>query len=105
MAYINMDQDFPKVRAGDIKTDTRGRLSLGTELGNRHFEVREGSMGEILLVPLVTIPERELWLHKNPEAKASVQRGLVDFKEGRVSSFDLTSLLEFAESIPDEIED
>jgi hypothetical protein len=32
--------------------------------------------GQILLNPVVSIPERELWLWQNPDALASVKRGI-----------------------------
>lgn len=32
--------------------------------------------GQILLDPVVSIPEQKLWLWQNPDALASVQRGI-----------------------------
>lgn len=44
--------------------------------------------------PLVEpeVPASEAWLYANPEALASVRRGLEDSKHGRVSKVDLASL-------------
>lgn len=44
--------------------------------------------GKIVLDPMKAVPEREAWLYQNPEALASVKRGLKDAAEGKVSDFD-----------------
>lgn len=40
--------------------------------------------GKIVLDPLVDIPAREHWIYKNPEALASLLRGIEDAKNGRI---------------------
>lgn len=50
------------------------------------FMIAVGSTGEILLTPSLPIPLRELWLHRNPEALASVLRGLEQAGKGQVHS-------------------
>ena len=41
-------------------------------------------IAQILLDPVVIVPERELWLYKNPTALASVMQGLRDAAGGEV---------------------
>ena len=65
------------------KVDTSGRLSLGREKVGIQYDVTEADDGTITLVPVTVIPTRELWLHKNPEAKAALVRGLEDSAAGR----------------------
>lgn len=65
-----------------VKTsDNRGRVQLPKEFSNKPF-IFEIIDGKILLTPAVVVPE-EQWLFSNPEALASVQRGIADIKEGR----------------------
>ena len=47
---------------------------------------------KIVLIPLVEIPEREAWVYKNKKVLASLERGLKDASEGKVSKLDLSSL-------------
>jgi hypothetical protein len=49
------------------------------------FEILVGSEGDILLRPMANIPSKELWVHKNPKVIKSIQRGIQDIKEGRVT--------------------
>lgn len=65
------------------KVDTSGRLSLGRDKVGIQYDVTESTDGTLTLVPVTVIPTRELWLHKNPEAKAALIRGLEDSAAGR----------------------
>ena len=49
------------------------------------FEILVGSEGDILLRPMASIPSKELWVHQNPGALESIQRGIQNVKEGRVT--------------------
>jgi hypothetical protein len=69
--------------------DGKGRITLGNKYAGRTFIVQEVD-GKVVLNPAVTIPEREAWLYENPEALASVRRGLKQAQMG-----------EFSESPPD----
>jgi hypothetical protein len=90
---IIRDQDFKKV-SSSVKPDAKNRVVL------RHIHIEEGityhlyknSLGQIVLDPQVSIPASEAWLFNNPEAQASVRKGLVDAEKGRVSKVDLKSL-------------
>lgn len=64
--------------AGEAEVDARRRISLG-KIGNSdhsRYEVYENESGEILLVPVVSIPARELAILQNPKLHASLLRGL-----------------------------
>lgn len=64
------------------KLDSSGRLTLGKEKAGEQYEVTEASDGTIVLTPVAVIPKRELWLWQNPEALASVKRGLEQSARG-----------------------
>ena len=61
--------------------------------------MRRYEVGQTLLSPEIGVPLHEAWLYKNPEALASVSRGLQDAAEGRVHELD-----SFAEFADDEID-
>jgi hypothetical protein len=90
---IIKDTEFERVAEG-VKPDAKKRVVLPRS------QVREGvtyhiytnSIGQIVLDPQVTIPASEAWLFKNPEALASVRRGLADVAEGKVSKVDIKKL-------------
>jgi len=76
------------------RLDTRNRITLGQTLdllklvGGRkidEFEILISSTGDILLRPRTSIPTRELWIHQNPKAMATLQKGLKDAAEGRLT--------------------
>ena len=49
--------------------DSRGRINLGKEFANKTCFFEKIGETEIRLELAAVIPERELWLYKNPEAK------------------------------------
>ena len=63
--------------------DARGRLTLGPAYANRLVIVQERDDGAIEIIPAEAVPEREAWLHTNPEAMRAVQQGLAEAREGR----------------------
>ena len=80
--------------AGSTTLDSKKRITIGKKILEEEplksmeidgFEVFIGDEGDILLKPLVNIPSRELWIHQNPEILKSVQKGIRDIKEGRVT--------------------
>jgi hypothetical protein len=83
-----------------VEPDSRGRFSIGAIAKSKTYRVQMNDAGQILLDPVVAVPERELWLWQNPEAIASVQRGIEHAGMGEVH--DLGSFAEYAEM---EIED
>lgn len=87
-------QDFREIK-DDVHADTRGRLTLGAVAKEKKYKVFVNDMGQILLDPVVSIPERELWLWQNAEALTSVQRGLKQSAEGQGRS--LGSFAQYAD--------
>ena len=67
-----------------IRVDAKGRVNLGVlpeEISG--FKLTTDKSGRYILEPLSEIPTREMWLHKNPEAMASLDRGLKELGEGK----------------------
>lgn len=72
-----------------VRADMKGRVSLAKFLGSGlpvDLEVSVEADGTIILTPLVTIPARELWLYKNPEALKSLRKGIEQAGTGKVKS-------------------
>ena len=91
---VAIHQDFATVKEF-VQADRRGRLTLGTQvLGSKVYRVMRNPSGQILLDPVVAIPERELWLHQNSAAIASLQQGLEQAAAGELH--DLGSFAEYA---------
>ena len=83
-----------------ISPDERGRITLGHFVKSKTYKVMINDAGQILLNPIVTIPERELWLWQNSSALAAVQRGSEQVAKQEVH--DLGSFAQYADL---EIED
>ena len=78
----------------ELKPDTKKRISLGKALAGLdpdvRFDVYRNEAGQLILDPRVSIPAREAWLFRNPEALAAVRQGLEEAGRGktrRVGSF------------------
>lgn len=73
-----------------IQMDNKFRVCLGNFLSKEErnllssFRVYRQEDGKIVLDPLIEIPAREHWIYKNPEALASLMRGIEDLKAGRI---------------------
>jgi len=92
-ARIIKDTVFQRV-AESVKPDAKKRVVLPKiqVLEGVTYHIYSNSLGQILLDPQVTIPASEVWLFNNPDALASVRRGLSDAAQGRVSKVDLDTL-------------
>jgi hypothetical protein len=66
--------------------DSRGRINIGKEFANKTCIFEKIGETEIRLEIAAVIPERELWLYKNPEAKALLEIGLEQAKSRQFSS-------------------
>ena len=93
------DQDFQVVK-DVVRPDSRGRLTLGQVVKAKSYRVMVNDIDQILLDPVVSIPERELWLWQNLDALASVQRGIEQSAAGKGRY-----LIDFAQYADLEIED
>ena len=63
-------------RKGYVHPDARGRLTLGSAAKDADYRVLINDKGQILLDPLIPIPESETWLWQNPALRASMERAL-----------------------------
>jgi hypothetical protein len=63
--------------------DSKGRISLGSQFANQTVIVEDVDSTEVRITLAQVVPQRELWLYKNPKAKASVLRGLTQAKAGK----------------------
>jgi hypothetical protein len=76
----------PVVSSRTTRTvDSRGRLSLGQSFAGRQVIIQEVAEGELRIIRAEVIPARESWLYKDPEAFASVTRGLLEARSGRTA--------------------
>lgn len=71
-------------------TDAKGRVSLGKRFASRSVIVEDISETEVKISLARVIPEREMWLWENPQARDHVLLGLEQAARG-----------EFAEEPPD----
>jgi hypothetical protein len=92
-----MSQDSmsePAVTHKLTAVDTSGRISIGKSKAGALYDVVFEPDGRVVLTPMVAIPERELWLHKNPAVKAMVETGLAEMARGETVSIDLSAFPE-----------
>ncbi len=89
------EQDYFRVVKDVVRPDSRGRLTLGQMARAKSYRVMVNDAGQILLDPVVSIPEREVWLWQNPDALASVQRGIQHSAAGE--THDLGSFTQYAD--------
>lgn len=71
-----------------LRPDSKGRVSIGVfmQQGVSGFRAHVDKNHCIVLEPLAEIPAKELWLHKNPTALASVKKGLEQSKQKKTKS-------------------
>ncbi len=82
-----------------LTADDKGRVLLGGIFAKRMVIVEKVSDTE-LVVKLIA--KREEWVFKNPEALASLRRGLADARAGRVAP---APDLEAANALAEQLED
>ena len=88
---VRINDEFKEIDI--LSIDSRNRITIGKHIGNfKRLKVFQDARGEILLVPVVEIPSTEVWLHENKKALKSVQRGIKQAKEGRITKKDLSKL-------------
>ncbi len=64
-------------------SDSKGRVTLGAAHANKTFRILSDPAGNLVLEPVVAVHEREAWLYRNPDALASVRRGIEQSKRGK----------------------
>jgi hypothetical protein len=85
---------------GESEADARGRVALGRAGARpgRRYQVRMDPDGVIVLVPVVSIPEREMVVWDHPEIAEQVRAGVADAEAGRVVDLgDFTQYLDHQE--------
>jgi hypothetical protein len=93
-------EEFETVAEAEV--DSRGRVSLGkagAEPGRR-YRVERNIDGVLLLIPVVSIPEREMIVWRNPELAAAVRQGIAEAEAGQTT--DRGSFAHYAEDPEDE---
>ncbi|MEM7593470.1 MAG: hypothetical protein AAF383_18485 [Cyanobacteria bacterium P01_A01_bin.83] len=88
------DSNFQEIKSSS-RADDRGRLTLGAVAKKKNYRVMVNQFGQILLDPIVNIPEKELWLWKNKSALNSLKRGLEEAEAEETQ--DLGSFAEYAD--------
>ena len=68
----------------EVEVDNRQRISLAKVRKGRHtrYRVIENDLGEITLIPLVTIPAREMILLENPTLRDQLAKGIIQAEGG-----------------------
>mgnify|MGYP001598817614 CR=1 FL=1 len=86
-SQILKSQDFKAV--AEVRPDEKKRLLLTkVKKAGKMYRIFENSLGQIILDPVVTMPESEVWLFKNKAAIASVRKGLKEAGEGKLVTRD-----------------
>ncbi len=81
---ILKSQDFTEV--AEVRPDDKKRILLKkVKKAGKMYRIFENPLGQIILDPVVTIPQSEAWLYQNKEAIGSVRRGLKEAGEGKLS--------------------
>jgi hypothetical protein len=86
----------------EAEVDSRGRVSLGkagAEPGRR-YRVERNIDGVLILIPVVSIPEREMIVWRNPELASAVRQGIAEAEAGETT--DRGSFVQYAEDAEDE---
>jgi hypothetical protein len=88
-------EEFETIAEAEV--DSRGRVSLGragAEPGRR-YRVHRNVDGVLLLIPVVSIPEREMIVWRNPELAGEIREGLRAAERGETE--DLGSFQQYVD--------
>lgn len=78
-------------RVTEVEADERARIALGragVHRKDRYLVLKNTATGEIRMLPMASIPAREMIIWENDELRASLLRGLADAATGRVTRRD-----------------
>jgi hypothetical protein len=81
----------------EVEVDSRGRVSLG-RVGaqpGRRYRVEHNIDGVLLLIPVRSIPEREMIVWSDPELARTIREGLAEAERGDTA--DLGSFAAYAD--------
>jgi hypothetical protein len=98
--YKYENHEFETVAEAEV--DSRGRVSLGragAEPGRR-YRVERNLDGVLLLIPVVSIPEREMIVWRRPELAAEIRKSLDEADKGATA--DLGSFSQYLNGAEDE---
>ncbi len=88
---LKINDEFQEI--GTRTIDNRNRLTLGELLRNfKRVLIYKNDLGELLIRPVAEIPASDLWIFQNKEAFKSVQKGLKDASEGKISKLNSDEL-------------
>ena len=88
---IKVNDEFQEI--GTRTMDERNRLTLGELFKDfRRIRLYKNDRGEVLLRPIAEIPASELWLFQNRKAFESVQKGLKEASEGKITKINPNEL-------------
>ncbi len=73
--------NFQEIKSSS-RADERGRLTVGAVAKKKNYRIMINQSGQILLDPIVNIPEKEVWLWKNKSTLDSLKQGLEEAEAG-----------------------
>ena len=80
--------------------DAKGRITLGSAFANCTVIVREVADGIVEVMRGTTVPDPELWLHRNPKAIKMVMEGIDEARKGELTDGpDLEVMAELADEM------
>ncbi len=72
------------IEVAEVRPDDKKRLLLRkVKKAGKMYRIFENPLGQIILDPIVTIPQSEAWLYQNKKAIGSVRTGLKEAGEGK----------------------
>jgi hypothetical protein len=85
MAIILRDDNLTKI-ADSVKPDTKRRVCIPKVLLKEGitYHMYTNNSGQIILDPQITISASEAWLFENKAALASVDKGMIESRNGQV---------------------
>ena len=88
-------------REFEVEADSRNRVPLGRLIGagQRRFRATKTESGDIVLTPMALVSERELAMLRNPEALASLEKGIGQATRGEGTRYPADHFAKLAEEL------